>query len=434
MCRARAEHAIPVKPIDGFLSRFEALMARVLARKGRTRRRAGRRRRRRRRASALGRAPVAAGGRAQPDSMPADCRSSWCPTSRISCRAFRRRFAHASTPILAARGIAVVTGTAVTGVEAGRLLLDGHAPVEADEILWTTQAAPARWLAQAGLPLDAKGFLKVDQNLRVVGHADVFAAGDTIAFATRELPKSGVYAVRAGPVLADNIRRTLIGKVLRPFRPQRQALYLVSTGERRALGSRNGLVVEGAWVWRWKDWIDRRFMRKFNELPEMTIDAGGAAAAGRSAGAQGNFGYRHALRRLRRQGRRAACSRARCGLLQPAARADVVVGLDAPDDAALVDVGGDQALASDRRLFPRHRRRPLHARQDRGQPRLGDIFAMGGEPQSALAIATVPFGLEARWKPICRADGGRERSTERGRMALVGGHTSEGAELAWGSR
>ena len=37
----------------------------------------------------------------------------------------------------------------------------------------------------------------------------------------------------------------------------------VSTGERRAIGTRNGLVFEGAWVWRWKDWIDRRFMRKF---------------------------------------------------------------------------------------------------------------------------------------------------------------------------
>ena len=78
--------------------------------------------------------------------------------------------------------------------------------------------------------------------LRVVGHSDVFAAGDTIAFATRDLPKSGVYAVRAGPVLADNIRRTLTGRPLRPFRPQRRALYLVSTGERHALGTRNGLV------------------------------------------------------------------------------------------------------------------------------------------------------------------------------------------------
>src|SRR3989304_4947514 len=105
--------------------------------------------------------------------------------------------------------------------------------------------------------------------LRAVGQNDVFPAGDTIAFSSRDLPKSGVYAVRAGPVLADNIRRTLTGRALRPFRPQRDALYLVSTGERHAIGTRNGVAFEGAWVWRWKDWIDRRFMRKFNRLPAM---------------------------------------------------------------------------------------------------------------------------------------------------------------------
>jgi len=103
-------------------------------------------------------------------------------------------------------------------------MLAGYGPLAADEILWTTQAAPARWLAKAGLPLDARGFLRVDQTLRVVGRDDVFAAGDTIAFSGRELPKSGVYAVRAGPALAENIRRTLTGRSLRRFRPQREAL------------------------------------------------------------------------------------------------------------------------------------------------------------------------------------------------------------------
>ena len=90
-----------------------------------------------------------------------------------------------------------------------------------------------------------RGFLRVDDTLRVVGQDEVFAAGDTIAFPGRDLPKSGVYAVRAGPVLADNIRRSLTGRPLRPFRPQREALYLVSTGERYAVGTRNGLVVRG---------------------------------------------------------------------------------------------------------------------------------------------------------------------------------------------
>src|SRR6516162_4007610 len=245
-----SEHAIPVKPIDGFLRRFEALQSRVLARKGRT---------------ALALVGAGAGGvelllavehRFRQAVTRAGFDAAGLSFVLISDvadilpsfpAAFRARF-HA---VLAARGIAVITGAPVTRVEAGRLMLAGHGPVAADEILWTTQAAPARWLAKAELPLDARGFLRVDETLRVAGHENVFAAGDTIAFSGRDLPKSGVYAVRAGPALADNIRRALTGRPLRRFRPQRQALYLVSTGARHAVGARNGLVVEGAWVWRW---------------------------------------------------------------------------------------------------------------------------------------------------------------------------------------
>ena len=180
---------------------------------------------------------------------------------------FPARFRACFGALLAERGITIVTQAPVVRVEAGRLLFDGRASVEADEILWATQAAPAGWLAATGLPLDEEGFLQVDQTLRAIGRDDVFAAGDVISFTPRALPKSGVYAVRAGPVLADNLRRTVTGLPLRAFRPQRDALYLVSTGGRRAIGTRNGLTFGGAWAWRWKDWIDRRFMRKFKGLP-----------------------------------------------------------------------------------------------------------------------------------------------------------------------
>ena len=342
--------------------------------------------------------------------------------------AFRSRF----RAILAARRIAVVIGASVTGVAAGRLQLDGQPPVEADEILWTTQAAPARWLAHAGLPLDAKGFLKVDETLRVTGHDNVFAAGDTIAFANRELAKSGVYAVRAGPVLADNIRRTLTGRPLRAFRPQREALYLVSTGERYALGTRNGLVVEGAWVWRWKDWIDRRFMRKFNDLPEMAspptllpplADRQAlkeiSAIAMRCGGCGAKVGASVLSRALDR--------------IEPAARADVVLGLDSPDDAALVDVGGDRLSLQTVDYFRAMVDDPYLFGKIAATHSLGDVYAMGGEPQTALAIATVPYGLEAKVEADLTAmmTGANEVLREAG-CALVGGHTSEGGELALG--
>jgi len=425
------EHAIPVKPIDGFLARFDALKARVLARKGRTR---------------LVLVGAGAGGvellLSAERRLRRDIGAAGFDADGLSCTlvsdvaeilpsfpaAFRARF-HA---IMAARGIAVITGAAVTRVEAGQLIFHGHAPVEADEILWTTQAAPARWLAKAGLPLDERGFLKVEDTLQVQGRDDVFAAGDTIAFASRHLPKSGVYAVRAGPVLTDNIRRSLTGRPLRPFRPQREALYLVSTGERRAVGARNGFTFEGDWVWRWKDWIDRRFMRKFNELPEMPLPPQ----------AQSPLADRAALKEISAIAMRcggcgakvgaSVLSRA-LGAIEPAPRPDVVVGLDAPDDAALVDVGGDRLSLQTVDYFRAIVDDPYMLGKIAANHSLGDVYAMGGAPQTALAIATVPYGLEAKVEADLTAmmTGANEVLRDAG-CALVGGHTSEGAELALG--
>src|SRR5262249_9294710 len=426
-----SEHAIPVKPIDGFLRRFEALQARVLARKGR---------------AAVALVGAGAGGvelllavehrlRQAVTRAGLDAGGlSFVLVSDVADilpsfpAAFRSRF-HA---ILAARRITVVTGAPVIAVEAGRLILEGYGPIAADEILWTTQAAPARWLAKGGLPLDTRGFLRVDATLRVAGRDDVFAAGDTIAFSGRDLPKSGVYAGRAGPALADNIRRTLTGRSLRPFRPQRAALYLVSTGARHAVGARNGLVVEGAWVWRWKDWIDRRFMRKFNDLPEMTPPAAAlppladrealkeiSAIAMRCGGCGAKVGA-------------TVLSRALAGI-EPAARADVVVGLDEPDDAALVDVGGEQLSLQTVDYFRAIVDDPYTLGKIAANHSLGDVYAMGGEPQTALAIATVPYGLEAKVEADLSAMmAGANEVLRDASCALVGGHTSEGAELPLG--
>ena len=132
--------------------------------------------------------------------------------------------------------------------------------VPADAVLWATEARPAAWLAGAGLRLDAAGFIRVDEQLRATGRTEVFAAGDIASFGPSPMPKSGVYAVRAGPVLAHNIRATLTGAPLRAFRPQSQVLYLLATADGWAFGTRNGLTASGRWVRWWKDRIDRRFM------------------------------------------------------------------------------------------------------------------------------------------------------------------------------
>ncbi len=155
----------------------------------------------------------------------------------------------------------MIAGKAAVRVEEGAVHLEGGQALPFDELFWATEASPAPWLAGTGLALDAQGFVAVEPTLESISHPGVFAAGDVASFRP-QLSKAGVYAVREGPVLAANLRSAAAGERLKAYKPQRNILSLISTGGRYALGARNGLTFEGRWVWRWKNWIDRRFMLK----------------------------------------------------------------------------------------------------------------------------------------------------------------------------
>lgn len=419
-----AEHAIPVKPIDGFLERFEGVLARV---------RAGRSRH----VLLVG---GGAGGvelllsvetrlrREAPDG--AALRFTLVAASDAILPSFPAAFGARFHAILVARGITVRTGQRVAAVERGGVTLADGARVEADEILWTTEAAPAAWLGETGLPLDG-GFVSVDANLQAA--PDVFAAGDMIAFRPGAIPRSGVYAVRAGPVLADNIRAVLTGTALRPYKPQAQALAIVSTGTTRAVMTRNGLMLEGGWVWRLKDHIDRRWMARYQELPAMPEPKQGPASP---------LADKAALRDISAMAMRCGGCGAKVGAtvlsralgqIVPAQRDEVLVGLDSPDDAAVVDTGGALLSVHTVDYFRAIVDDPYIFGQIAATHALGDIYAMGAQPLTALAIATVPYGLE----PQVEADLsdmmlGANDVLRAANCALVGGHTSEGAELSLG--
>src|SRR5690606_27444035 len=126
-----------------------------------------------------------------------------------------------------------------------------------------TGVGPPDWLAESGLALAPDGFIAVGQGQQSVSHANVFAAGDVASRIDAPHAKSGVYAVRAGPVLTGNLQRALAGRPLEPYRPRRRSLYLLATGRRAAIVSWAAFSASGRLAWRWKGWIDRRFMRQY---------------------------------------------------------------------------------------------------------------------------------------------------------------------------
>lgn len=150
------------------------------------------------------------------------------------------------------------------GAEDGVLLADGRL-VPADQVIAATGARPAVWLGLSKLGLDERGYILVDKYHRSMSHPNVFAAGDVCARPDTAMSRSGVYAVHAGPVLAENLMAAINGGALRPYNPKRRSLYLLSCGPQYAVASWGPWSAEGQWVWRWKDWIDRGFIRRFSE-------------------------------------------------------------------------------------------------------------------------------------------------------------------------
>lgn len=162
--------------------------------------------------------------------------------------------------LLRQRGIALHQAQAV-GIAEGVALSGGHI-LPADCVMAATGARAPAWLRQTGLALDGQGYVLVDSHHRSISHADVFAAGDICSRTDIGMKRSGVHAVFAGPVLAHNLLASLYGGELEGYRPRKRSLYLLATGPQHAIASWGMFSAQGHWVWRWKNWIDRRFMQK----------------------------------------------------------------------------------------------------------------------------------------------------------------------------
>jgi NADH dehydrogenase FAD-containing subunit len=144
--------------------------------------------------------------------------------------------------------------------------LSHGARIACDAALLTVGAHAPGWLRDSGLALDERGFIATGASLQSLSHAQVFAAGDVASRFDAPHAKSGVYAVRAGPPLARNLRRAMNGTALLGYTPPERTLNLLSCGDKMAIASWGECSTQGRWVWWWKNRIDRAFVARYRRI------------------------------------------------------------------------------------------------------------------------------------------------------------------------
>ncbi|MGZ9812605.1 selenide, water dikinase SelD [Pseudoroseicyclus sp. H15] len=331
-----------------------------------------------------------------------------------SAERIRAELARAEVAVLEHAGVAAVTAEAVE-------LADGRRLPSAFTV-GAAATAPQGWLERTGLDLH-EGFVTVGPTLQSSDPA-LFAAGDCAHYNWAPRPKAGVYAVRAAPVLFDNLRVALegTGRMTR-FRPQKDYLKLVSLGEKRALAARGKLLLKGPLLWRWKDRIDRRFMERLGDVAPMRLEAPKRQAAGAEA-----FGEAALCGGCGAKVGRGALGAALNGLPAPGPGVERLAG----DDAAVLHTGGARQVVTTDHLraftedpYTMARLTTLHA--------LGDIWAMGARPQAALLSLTLPRMAEAlQRRTLAEVMAGIGEVLRAAGAEIAGGHTTMGAEMQIG--
>jgi selenide,water dikinase len=329
----------------------------------------------------------------------------------------------------AERGIRIERNTRVAAAEEKEALLEDGSRLPFDALVWVTGAISHTLFRDSGLPTDARGFVRTRSTLQVEGFDSLFAVGDCGTLTDYpETPKAGVYAVRQGPYVAENLLRYLAGSPLKAYKPQHDFLTLLNLGDGSALGAKWGVTIEGAWVMRLKDRIDRKFMSKFQVLAENgqpTEEFSGAPSMKGDddmlcGGCAAKLGQEPLARTLAQ-------------LPQPPGELSgdhVELGLSAPDDAAVWRTGGGAHIASTVDIFSAFTDDPYLVGRVAAINALSDLWASGVTPRVAQAIVAIPEELDrdSSAEMLFQVLAGARAELDRVGVPLAGGHTTMAPE------
>lgn len=345
------------------------------------------------------------------------------------------------------RGLRTLVDTAVVAVEEHGVRLEDGKRLDSDLTFWVTGAAALPIFRGSDLPLCDRGFARTRPTLQVEGHDDIFAVGDCATLTDQpNRPRAGVYAVRMGPYLIENLERLQTGQRLLRYRPQGDFLALLNLGDGRAAGAKWGAAFEGRWVMRLKDRIDRRFMERFQALaPDgAALPAFGVMTAGPEAhgandgprsvpmycgGCAAKVGPDRLGRALARAGLHAGPNTG-----DQVLRDQIILDTRTPDDAvAYRTPTGDRIVAS-LDAFPAFTDDPWLVGRVAAVNACSDLHATGVTPRFAQALVTLPqaaAGATAE-ELLTQVLAGARAALEPEGVQLLGGHTNTGPELVVG--
>ena len=342
------------------------------------------------------------------------------PPQLVLCQGGQKLLPHAPRGLqkrlmrrLTQAGIEVYLDFLVTRQGDGQLVSEQGLTLAADRVLWVTGGAPHDFLADSGLTLTEQGYLAVNEFLQSPNYPEVFAVGDAAESLIQPRPKAGVYPVRQAAVLHHNLVASVQDRPLKPFRAQKDYLSLISMGSTRAIGYRGGFWLEGDWLWRLKQRIDRNFLGRYRDLPVM----------------QGSGSTEQELIDPNMQCR--GCGAKVSGALLRDLLAQLKASPGSPmDDAAVIQPPPNHLMVQSVDSFRPIIEDPYLLARIAVVHAASDIVAMGGRLGPVMLDVTMPYASPSVTKALLHQvmAGALAQIKEEG-GELVGGHTSEGLEL-----
>ncbi len=318
------------------------------------------------------------------------------------------------------RQIVLVEKNNVRRVGSNSVQLDNSTEIPADIVLWATAATAPELLESLDVEKDSRGFLAIRPTLQSVSDNSIFAVGDSGTLVENPTAKAGVFAVRQGPVLWENIGRYLTRRPLISYKPQKNFLKLMNTGNGKAIGEYWNRASYRTLMWRIKNEIDVKFMKKYQDYRPMQRWFSDASSS-------------DAMRCLGCGGKVSSASlRAVLSELDTGTSPNVVVGLDAADDAAVIACPEKQITATVD-FFAAPFDDPYLMGKITAVHAVSDCFAMGATPTSALAMVQIPVGHPRGQQRVLREllSGANDEFRRLG-ASIVGGHTIEGPSTLMG--